>query len=299
MPEARTIPIVALDLTSTIRLVRSAAVAQAIAEMTQLAWKTYTDSKALSVIYTLLFWKAKPGWVEVDTGSQESTLRRAGELTAAQWGGVYLALPHGAAAVAQRLRAVERARGAALTSVLEKFASARAIDHDVLAFTRLAIRDLARIKLASDVVIEIAAPAAAGVSPAITVDVIRTIDKAASAKILLFAVGKEPAKDGVKQLAAKGSPLLAREAKGYLAALRKAELDILRQNDLLRRTSATVTPAGKAAGRPADGAARAGTARQRARFARAGQLSLGNLAWGFVAADLRDAWRDYVEAIGD
>jgi hypothetical protein len=290
--------VLALDLTATVRLVRSAALAQAMAETTQLTWESYNDSKALNFIYTLLFWKARPGWVEVNTGSQENILRRADELTGASWTGVCLDLAHGPAAVGHRLRAFERARSLALGSIRETFESARAINNDVLAFTRLSIRDLARIKLASDVIIDVAAPPAVGVPYAMAVTAIKEIDKADSAKVVLFAVGKEPARDGVRQLADKGSRLLRREANGYLAALKNAELDILRQNDLLRRRSATAKSTSKAAGRLADATSRAGAARQGARFARAGQLSLKGLAWGFVASDVLDAWRDYSEAVG-
>jgi hypothetical protein len=293
------VPVLALDLTATVRLVRSAALAQALAEATQLTWESYNDSKALNIVYTLLFWKAKPGWVEVNTGNQENILRRTDELTATLWASLYLALNHGPAAVGLRLRALERARRLAIGSMREKFESARAINNDILAFTRLSIRDLARIKLASDVVIDVAAKPTVGVPYAIAVSVIKEIDKADAAKVVLFAVGKEPAKEGVKQLAEKGSQLLTREANGYIVALKNAELDILRQNDLLRRRSATVKSAAKATGRLADATSRAGAARGNARFARAGQLSLKGLAWGFVAADLLDAWHDYVDAAGE
>jgi hypothetical protein len=299
MPDAVTVPVLALDLTTAVRLVRSAAVARAMAEATQLTWETYNDSKALNIIYTLLFWKAKPGWVEVNTGNQENILRRTDELTATYWTSVYLALAHGPAAVGHRLRALERARTLALDSIRDTFESARAINNDILAFTRLSIRDLARVKLASDVVIAVAATPAVGVSYGIAVSLIKEIDRADSAKIVLFAVGKEPAKEGVKQLAEKGSQLLTREANGYLVALKNAELDILRQNDLLRRRAATRQSAAKATGRLADATGRAGAARDALRFARAGQVSLKSLAWGFVAGDVLDAWRDYVEATAD
>jgi hypothetical protein len=297
MPDAVPVPVLALDLTAAVRLVRSAALAQALAEAAQLTWDTYNDSKALNFIYTLLFWKTKPGWVEVNTDSQENILRRADELTAASWAGVYMALAQGPGAVGHRLHGLERARSLALGSIRETFASARAINNDVLAFTRLSIRDLARIKLASDVIIGVAVPPAVGGPYAMAVKAIKEIDKADSAKVVLFAVGKEPAR-GMKQLANKGSSLLAREANGYLTALKNAELDILRQNDLLRRRFATAKSTAKATGRLADATSRAGAARQGARFARAGQVSLKGLAWGFVASDLLDAWHDYSEAVG-
>jgi hypothetical protein len=299
MPDAVSVPVLALDLTAAVRLVRSAALAEAMAEATQLTWKTYDDSKALNIVYTVLFWKAKPGWVEVNTGSQDTILRRADELTATFWSRLYVALAHGPSAVGHRLRALERARAQALAGIRETFESARAINNDLLAFTRLSIRDLARIKLASDVVINIAAPPVVSVPYAMAVTVVKEIEKADSAKVLLFAVGKEPAKEGMKQLSGKGSHLLAREANGYTVALKNAELDILRQNDLLRRRSATMKSSAKGAARLADASGRAGAARQGVRFARAGQLSLKGLAWGFVAADVLEAWRDYVEAAGD
>src|SRR5262249_9798992 len=160
----------------------------------------------------------------------------------------------------------------------------QAINHDVLEFTRVSIRDLARIKLAADVLIDVAAPPLVSVPYTMTATLIKEIDRADSAKVVLFAVGKEPAKDGVKQLSEKGSSLLGREANGYLTALKNAQLDVTRQSDLLHRRTATLKSTAKAAGRLDEAMRRAATTGQAARFARAGQLTLKTLAWGFVAA---------------
>lgn len=297
MPDV-SLPLLALDLSTTVRLIRSAAVAQAMAEATELTWKTYNDSKALNIIYTIFFWKTKPGWVEVDTGSQQQIVKRADELTAAMWKRFYGALAHGAAGIARNLRTIDRTRTQSLDGIREKFASATAINNDVLAFTRVAIRDLARVKLATDVIVNVAAPPVVSVPYAMTASFIKELQKADSAKVVLFAVGKEPTKEGLKQIAEKGSHMVGREADGYTIALRNAELDVLRQNDLLRRRSATAKSIEKASDRLANATSRAGAARQSVRFARVGQISLKALAWGFVAADVYEAWHDYSDAVG-
>jgi hypothetical protein len=298
VPDVVSLPVLALDLAAAVRVIRSAAIAQAMAEATQLTWQTYNDSKALNIVYTVLFWKGKPGWVEVNTGSQDQILRRTDELTAQYWKSFYAKLTHGPAAVVRSLQAFERARAQALDSIRMKFEDARAINNDVLAYTRLAVRDLARIKLASDVVIAVAAPPVVSVPYAMTATFIKDVEKAESAKVLVFAVGKEPAKEGMKQLSEKGSHLLAREAGGYATALKNAELDIIRQNDLLRRRSATAKSAARASVRLEDATASAVAARQSVRFARAGQVTLKGLAWGFVAYDVYEAWHDYTDAVG-
>jgi len=298
MPDDVALPIVALDLAATVRLIRSAATAQAMAEATQLTWQTYNDSKVLNIIYTVFFWKAKPGWVEVDTGRQLEVLRRADELTATLWKGFHARLAEGPVAVARTIRGFERARTIALDSIRQKFASARAINNDVLEFTRVSIRDLARVKLASDVVLAVAAPAAVGMTYSITATVIKQIDKADGAKVILFAFGREPAKETSKHFVEKGSHLMAREADGYALAVRNAELDIIRQDALMRRRSATTKSMDKAAARLADATRHAASARDAARFARAAHVSLKGLYWGFVAYDVLEAWHDYVEATG-
>ena len=298
MADTVSLPVLALDLAATVRLLRSAAVAQAMAEATQLRWESFNDSKTLNIIYTVLFWKTKPGWVEVDTGSQENILRRTDELTASLWKNFFMTLPHGPASVARSLRAFERARALSLSSIREKFDSARAINNDVLAFTRVAIGDLARIKLASDVIVNVVAPPIVSVPYAMTATFIKEISRADSAKVVVFAVGKEPLKEGMKQLSEKGSHLMGREADGYSMALRNAQLDVVRQDDLLRRRSATVKSTSKATNRLAEATGRAGAAKQGVRVARAGHVALKALAWGFVAFDVYEAWHDYSETVG-
>jgi len=269
-----------------------------MSEATQLEWKSYTDSTALNIAYTILFWKEKPGWVEVSTGSREKVLQRANDLTAAFWRSFHMKLGHGAAAIARSLRGYDQSRTLSLDSIRQRFANARAINSEVIELTRHAIHDLARIKLASDLVVKVSAPPIVSLPYSMAITFVKEMYVADSANVVVFEVSKEPAKEGAKQLAEKGSHLLAHEANGYKIALRNAEVDIARQNDLLRRRSATLKSFTKAAGRLEEATSRAVTAKQSAGLAVAGRASLRGVAWGFVALDVYEAWRDYSETVG-
>jgi hypothetical protein len=147
-------------------------------------------------------------------------------------------------------------------------------------------------------VVKVAAPPVVSLLYSIVTTFIKELHKADSANVVVFEVNKELAKEGAKQIAETGSHLLAQEADGYKMALRNAGLDIARQNDLLRRRSATLKSVSKATGRLEQATSRAGAARQSARLAGAGRASLQGLAWGFVALDVYEAWHDYSEAVG-
>lgn len=63
------VPVAILDLDTMIRFLRSVAMTRALAESATLEWKTYDDSLFLNVVYGLLPWKEKPGYVDTQIAS--------------------------------------------------------------------------------------------------------------------------------------------------------------------------------------------------------------------------------------
>ena len=273
--------------------------AKAMAETTQLEWKPYDGSPVLSAVYTVFFWKEKPGWVDVKTGSREQVLRRTNELTHAFWHHFRASIPHGPNAAMRVLRGYGQTRTISLDTMRQQFAEAQQINAEVIAMTGRALTNIARVKLATDIVFSFPGPPMAVSLPyAITTTFIKEINRAESANVVLVQVGKESAKELAKDSAEKGSHWLTKEMQGYEMALQNAKCDIIRQSDLLRRETATAKSLAKASGRLGVARAASTSARQGALLSRGGSVALGALAWGFVAYNIREAWHDYSEIAG-
>ncbi len=141
-----------LGLPELLRFLNTVALACATWRYTRGEWKNYEDSAVLNAVYAVFFWKGKPGTVEVV--QNENMIRDYQERLLAEYLDQFLTRsetdPNGAIAYLEDL---SRRKAFALQAVQEIFADARRINREVIGETTTAIRDLARIKLASTLVL--------------------------------------------------------------------------------------------------------------------------------------------------
>ena len=293
----KNLPILLMDLPVMVRFLRSVALAKAMSDTTRLEWTSYNDSTALNIAYTVFFWKEKPGFVEVQTASHFELMRRTDSLMRQFWASALLRLQHGPAAFAQFLGSMDRTRSICQSNVQEQFSQAGSINDEVIRLTSSSIRDLAKIKLAADLIVKLSPVVAVSLPYSIITTFIKEMHQASSAKVVAFKVASEPGKEGLKKLAERGSEGLAREAVGFAQDLMNAKVDIKRLNDLLIRRSATTKSIVKNTSRLEEAGTAAAAARSSMGLAKAGSYALKGVAWGFVALDVWESWSDYREAV--
>lgn len=296
MPDSVSLPILLLDLPTTLRFLRSAAVAKAMSDTTSLKWVEYDDSTVLNVTYTLLFWKEKPGTVEVQTARREEIDRRAAQMTSEFLGTAIRRSFEGGGELAAYLAAMDRVRQGSIENLQTMFADAGRINREVAAITANAIRDLARIKLAADLIVKIGAPPVVSIPYSIVATFIKEMNQGSTAKVVAWKCAQEPLKEGAKTLAEGGSELAAEIGKDYGTMLHNAEIDLRRQADLIARRSATPKSIAKATARAEVAAAQQATARTGRALATGGKWALKGVATAFVAWDAWESWSDYQEA---
>jgi hypothetical protein len=152
MQELSAVPVVCYDLQAISRFFRSCALAIAIQQTTSLEWKSYDDSTALNIAYGILFWKEKPGFADVRTGTQGEIGRRTDEMHLQFLMSFVRKLCEQGPDQAHRyVRAMQNLREQSRAATSDVFRSAQSINNEVIGKTQEAIRDLARIRLASQV----------------------------------------------------------------------------------------------------------------------------------------------------
>lgn len=156
-----TVPVAALDLDTIIRLIRSCAMTHALAESARLEWKTYDDSTFLNVVYGLLPWKEKPGYVDVEIAAGKKLHERF-ESLASGWLDNWLArAAQHPAQMVDYLNRLEQIREMDRENLDHVFREARAINREVEQQLNSAIRTFAAIKVGSTIAIALLSGGAA------------------------------------------------------------------------------------------------------------------------------------------
>jgi hypothetical protein len=294
MPASATLEILVLDLPRLMRFLRAVAQAKAFAETTHMRWQTY-DSTLVSLVYAIMFSdeNARPGWVEVDTGTSQEVERRTNELTRQLWHDFRAHLSRGPAAVARVLRAYDQSRRLSLDAVHQQFADAGAINRDVIDRTRWALRAVATTKLAADVILTLPIGGwQVGLAYGISVSLIKDLEHAENGNVILFHASAEIGKGPGVDHAARGLGYASAE---FRSVYHNARVEIAREGDLLRRRALSAKQAAKAT-------QRLGAATTTAAYARPLQVGTKvaekSLVWGFVAYNVYEAWSEYAEVLG-
>lgn len=72
----RRVVMLTLDFPEVLRFFGSVALAVAVQQHTSVEWRSYNDSKVLNAMYTVFFWKEKPGSVEVEQDWNKIRMKR-------------------------------------------------------------------------------------------------------------------------------------------------------------------------------------------------------------------------------
>jgi len=205
-------------------------------------WKEYDESAVLNFIYTVMWWKGKPGTVEVDLGDQ----KKIEEETANDSFRLLESFVQHAAQGAQRavrfLETQEQIRNLCQQTISDTFREARSLNAEIMAEVQKSIAILAVIKCASTITLKGAALAGGGL-PAfligagydLTLTVIKDWKQSASAKAVAVTsksadkIGKKVVKDVAKNMAniyKQEESAFARKAKWLQKRLSQAEEEL-------------------------------------------------------------------------
>ncbi len=134
------------------RFFRSVAVAMAFQRHTKIKWVEYKDSAVLNAIYGVLFWKEGPGTVEVQQSTMAEIKRTIDQLNQ-EFLTIWIDRLHtqGPAVASQYVRRMEQIRDQARAATQEMYRDAGEINRQIIEGVDEGIKNLARIKLASQV----------------------------------------------------------------------------------------------------------------------------------------------------
>lgn len=156
------VPTVIFDYEVVNRFLRSVAASTALQRHTSMEWVEYNDSTFLNAVYTLYFWKGKPGWVEVkqsDISRIRATIDQHHEMYMNQW--VKRLMERGPQAAYAYIKQLHQLRENARHAVAEIFRSAQKINSEVIGEVNSSIKKLAAIKLTAQIGIAVIGAGAA------------------------------------------------------------------------------------------------------------------------------------------
>jgi hypothetical protein len=297
------IPILALDSAQVHRFLRSVAVAKEQDRQLQLRWKEFKDSRAIDVIYAVLFWKRRPGRMEADIGDPKQLEKAADADTGELLKQFVIKASAGPAELKRFLEAQARVRAGCLANIRDKFAEVSSTHAELSRDTAEGVSALARIKLGSALFLQ-----AAGLTPGIATvmgvgyDVITgligTWDKAVDAQII--AVSKPVGMKAGKKAEKLGDFAERRILEGEGFAQRTERLRELigkHEKDLIGNQG---RQAGRLSTRIRFRAGEMETAEKLARRSAetaAVRKALGKLNYLFIADSVYESWYEYRERL--
>jgi hypothetical protein len=322
---AAPIRIVALDLSRLISFLNSVAYAQAALNHTKTLWRpdqSFSQSKAFSAIYSALGYTS-PGTVEVtqDVGLIE---RDRARLLHQHWHAALLKMAHGPPSLFTYLKAMEDVKDYATQSTRGTFRDAARINSEIAGETHKAIERLAKIRLASTLIIlptavgvGIGATAAGAVGLAFQLGLVstsyqvigsfaRSVQEAHSARAIAVNTGKPIAEyaadksyEAVEEAAKKAAENRLEKASVIIAGA-KREIGQL-SGELGRKIS--TSKIAKISRKIERNAAELRVATTRSRIITDGMKSMKDagavLQLVFLAYDLHEAVEEYRKDIGE
>lgn len=196
---------------------RSVAHAKSAERHIKLRWQDYDQSTVLNFIYTVLWWKGRPGWVEVDWGSARQVEAETATDTQHLFEVFLEKAAQGPRPVTEFLSAQERIRATCLVSVESVLQEARSLSREVRAETEIGIKRLAVIKAGATISVKTLGLAGGGLPSFlisagydVTTEVIQEWNKSSGAALVGVAVKKGAIESG-KELVQKGAETVAEQ----------------------------------------------------------------------------------------
>lgn len=288
---------VILDLPNVLRLLKSAALARSMAVHTTARWVEYNDSTVINALYTVFFWKEKPGAVEVDTGKREDVQRDSARFYGDFRETFFDKLKGGAAAAFNFLEHAEQIRRASLDQIHSTFRDAQKINQEVAAETTTFIQVASVVKLASDLVIKVGAPPYISIPYSMTCSIIKDYYAAKDANVIAFNTGMEPAKEAGKEAAERGARSLAGQASALQRVIDVADAEIAYVTERLGIQSSLKGRLRKLTQRLNMAEAQKAAGARRLVATNAAKWGLKGIAFGFVAWDVKESFEEFAENI--
>jgi hypothetical protein len=146
-----------------ISFLESVARAKALERHVKIRWKDYDDSAVLNFIYTVMWWKGKPGSLEVDLGDQKQIEAKTATDTYGLLEMFVMEAALGAERVVRFLKGQEQVRKTCRQTVEAAFREVQTLSAEMIAETQRGIAKLAVIKCASPITLKVAALAGGGI----------------------------------------------------------------------------------------------------------------------------------------
>jgi len=183
-------PILVMDSRKTHAFLKSVAYAKAQQAKVRMRW-VEDQSKFMQGLYSVMFWKGKPGTVEVDTGDWKEIDRVAAADTKHMLAVMMRKAGEGPKALTKYLKGLEEIRDYALEAIRDVYKEAGELNHEVREHAAQGIKRLAAIKFGADLIMAglSAVPGAGMVVPLLYSwggELIRSIDEAPSAQVIGF-----------------------------------------------------------------------------------------------------------------
>jgi hypothetical protein len=286
-----------LNLPNVLRLLRSAAMARSMAQHTQAKWLEYNDSTFINAVYTVFFWKEKPGSVEVDTGKREDVHRDYERFYGQYRETFFDKLINGSAGFFNFLDQVDQTRRFSLDHVQSVIRDAQKINQDVIAETTFFIRTVSTVKLAADLVVKVGAPPYISIPYSMACSIIKDYHAAKDANVIAFDSGLEPAKEAGKTLAEKGAERAAGAATQLERAIQVADKEIADVTARLNIKSNLTKRLRKLTSKLNAAEAEKALAANKVVASNAARWGLKGIAFGFVAWDVKESVEEFAENI--
>lgn len=155
--------VVLFDPKPILRFLRSVALARAHQERVKLRW-VEDQSGFMRGLYSVMFWKGRPGWAEVDPGDAREIERLADQYMSAYIEGWIKRCCEGPQAVKKYLEGMAESRQYSLDAIQEVYRDASELNVEVRREAARGIEILASYKLTADLFVKTAALVAPGAS---------------------------------------------------------------------------------------------------------------------------------------
>lgn len=296
--------IMALDSGQVHRFLRSVAIAKEQDRRLQMRWQPYNDSVVITTIYTILFWKGKPGWMEADIGDPKQVENAVNKDTDDLLKLFVTKAAAGPKELKSFLEGQARIRATCLVNIREKFAEVNSINAEVRRDTAEGVAALAKIKLGSDLFLLglgliPGAGTVIGLGYNVITGIVSTWDKAESAQVIAMSkpVGFEAGKKAAERIGETADKkILEGEGFGQRAERLGKLIEKYEKDSIGKQTRKTAKLTTRIRLRAGEMAAAEKAAQRSARSA-AARKALGKLNYLFIAYSVYESWHEYRETL--
>jgi hypothetical protein len=152
----RTVRLIVFDKKSVLRFLRSVALARAQQSRVKLRW-VEDKSGFMRGVYSVMFWKGRPGWAEVDPGDADEIIRLADKYTEEYMRSFVEHCARGPESIKKYMEGLAEGREYSLNAVRDTYRDAAELNVDARREAAKGIETLAKYRLGSTLFVKTAA----------------------------------------------------------------------------------------------------------------------------------------------